>query len=144
MTHAENFTGAVLVGVAASWHQHSGIRDSEPLHVWLTVQGQGTFRFHTSGDGSLDVSAGAPHEDYVMEPHGEVAVEPGTPRPLGERVGQRIEAVSRLRQDPPGAEVGVVLHFDVGAVAVANLGDDLVVGAWPGDAWSSAGVAEVV
>jgi len=114
------------------------------MHVWLIVEGQGTYRLHTSGDGSLDVSAGVPHEDYHMEPHGEVAVEPGTPLPLGERVGQRIEGVSWLRQDPPGTEVGVVLHFAVGAVAVANLGDDLVVAAWPADAWSAAGVAEVV
>ena len=120
MTRVEDFSGAVLAGVAASWHQHSGVRVSEPLHVWITVEGQGTYRFHTSGGGSLDVSAGVPHEDYDMEPYGEVSVEWGTPLPLGERVGQRIEGVSRLRQDPPGAEVGVALHFAAGAVAVAK------------------------
>jgi hypothetical protein len=144
VAHADDFTGALLTGVAASWHQDAGVRDSEPLHVWLTVEGHGSYRFHTSGDGSLEVSAGVPHLDYDMERYGEVAVEPGTPLLLGERLGQRIEGVSRLRQDPPGAEVGVVLHFPVGAVAVANLGDDLIVGTWPADAWSAAGVTEVV
>ncbi len=61
-----------------------------------------------------------------------------------ERFDQRIERVGPLRQDPPGIEVGVVLHFDAAAVAVANLGDEWIVGPWPSDAWSDVDVAELV
>ena len=54
----EDLVGSVLAGVAASWHQSEDVRGPGPVHVWLTVDGRGTYRFHTAGDGSLDIAAG--------------------------------------------------------------------------------------
>ncbi|MDQ1619475.1 MAG: hypothetical protein QOE19_2044, partial [Actinomycetota bacterium] len=42
----------------------------------------------------------------------------------------------------PGMEVGMVLHFQGGSVGVANLGDEIVVGPWPGDTWMQHNVVE--
>ena len=50
-------------------------------------------------------------------------------------VGERVDAVSRLDQRPPGVEVGLALHFQEGSVGVADLGDELVVAPWPDVDW---------
>ena len=56
-------------------------------------------------------------------------------------VGRRIESVSRLWQEPPGEEVGFVLNFAEGSVAIANLADDLVIESWPDGSWVDQGVS---
>lgn len=47
-----------------------------------------------------------------------------------------------LWAEPPGEEVGFVLHFDDGAVGIANVADDLTALAWPDPLWSKWGVSE--
>jgi hypothetical protein len=107
--------------------------------LWLSVDGLGTLRLHTL-DGLVitrdDVSA-----PYDLGEHGRVVVEPSGPAPLMERVGEPIEAVSRLEQFPPGASVGVLLDFPGGSVGLADLGDELVVASWPADVWPRLGVS---
>ena len=111
------------------------------VHVWLSVERLGTLRLHTPGDGSLEIAAGEPYEPYDMQESGSVALGEG-PEALVERVGQRIEDVSRLQQAPPGMQVGLVLHFQDGSVGVANLGDELVIGRWPAYMWTQNDVVE--
>ncbi len=68
-------------------------------------------------------------------------VEQSGPTPLIERLGERIDAVSLLDQSPPGMTGGIVLHFAGDSVAVADLGDELVVAPWPADDWSQSNVS---
>ena len=65
----------------------------------------------------------------------------GTPELLGAKVGQTIHATSGLWQEPPGDEVGFILHLSDADVGVANLGDDLVIESWPSDTWTKWGVS---
>lgn len=65
-----------------------------------------------------------------------VEVVPGTPDVLGARIGQQIEATSLLWADPPGEEVGFILHFHEGSVGIANVADELTFPAWPDALWS--------
>jgi len=133
-----------LTGVTASWLRMNG-RDRVPLpiHVWLTVEGLGIRKLHTPGAGSIAILDEAPHQTYNMDEHGTVEVSEGTPEVLGGKVGQTIEATSGLWQEPPGEEVGFILHFSDGDVGVANLADDLVIEPWPSPAWTRWGVSEI-
>jgi hypothetical protein len=141
MTVEPEELAGMLLGVTASWHEQEGARSSEPVHVWISVERVGTVRLHTPGDGTLEIAVGDPYDPYDMQECGGVSVGEG-PDALVERVGQRIEDVSRLRQDPPGMEVGIVLHFREGPVGIANLGDELVIDRWPGDTWKHSHVVE--
>lgn len=134
-----------LTGVSASWIRTSrGNRVPVPLHVWLTVEGLGTRKLHTPGAGSIAILDELPHEPYAMdEIRALVEVEPRTPEVLGARVGQAIEAISLLWAEPPGEEVGFILHFDDGDVGIANVADELTVRAWPDAMWSKWGVSRV-
>jgi hypothetical protein len=78
-----------------------------------------------------------------MDEHGTVEVVAGTPKVLAAKVGQTIEATSRLWQEPPGEEVGFILHFKDGDIGVANLADDLVIEPWSSAAWSRCGVSRM-
>lgn len=56
-----------------------------------------------------------------------VEVEPGTPEVLAAKIGQPIEATSLLWSEPPGMEIGFILHFRDGDVGIANVVDELIV-----------------
>lgn len=126
--------GQTLDGVSSSWHEFEGRRSAEPGHVWLHFDGLGTVRLSTRN--GLVVSRDAVYEPCEMGEYGRVLVEPSGPSPLIEHVGERIEAVSRLYQAPPGMEVGLVLAFQAGAVGIADLCDEFAVVPWPDAAWS--------
>lgn len=129
----ETFVGRMLMSVSSSWHEFEGQRSTEPIHVWLSFDGLGTLQLHTVS--GLVITTDNPYEPYDMAEHGRVIVEPSGPAALTERVGERIEAVSRLNQSPPDMAVGVLLDFRGGSVGIADLEDELVVAAWPADAW---------
>jgi hypothetical protein len=135
----EAMVGRSLTAVSSSWHELEGHRSKEPVHLWLSVDGLGTLRLHTL-DG-LVITRDAVSAPYDLGEHGRVVVEPSGPAPLMERVGEPIEAVSRLEQFPPGASVGVLLDFPGGSVGIADLGDELVVASWPADVWPRLGVS---
>jgi hypothetical protein len=140
-TSPEDLLG-VLTDVVASWIRLPGQeRVPLPVHVWLTIEGVGTRKLHTPGAGSVGILDVAPHEGYDMGKYGHVEVERGTPGVLGSRVGQRIQRVSHLWQDPPGEEVGFVLHFGDSSVAIANLADELIIDEWPDAMWPARGVS---
>jgi hypothetical protein len=84
----------------------------------------------------------APYETYDIE-RGTVEVEPGTPEILGARIGQSIRATSALWAEPPGEEVGFILHFDDGDVGIANVADELTVLTWPDALWTMWGVSRL-
>lgn len=90
----------------------------------------GVFKLHTLN--GLQVVAEVPYASYDMGEYGTVVVEYGAPRALADRIGSRIRAVSRLRQDPPGTPVGLLLDFEDGPVGLADLGDALIIDDWPG------------
>ena len=87
---------------------------------------------HTAGSGALALHAEEPYPAYDMQQHGRVLVVDERPPVLAAHVGELIESVSHLDQDPPGMRVGVVLAFPTGAVGITNLADSLVAGVWPG------------
>jgi len=134
----------VLTHVAASWIRLPGHdRVPLPVHVWITVEGLGTRKLHTPGAGAIGILDETPHAGYRMGPHGTVEVECGTPVTLGERLGQEIKQVGRLWGDPPGEEVGFVLHFEEGSVGIANVADELTIAPWPDRSWSDWGLSIV-
>jgi hypothetical protein len=125
----EALIGHTLMGVSSSWHEFEGRRCAQPVHVWLSFDGLGTLRLHTLN--GLVIGSGDVYEPYDMGEHGRMLVEESSPTSLVDRVGDHVETVSRLYQAPPGATVGMVLHFQGGSVGMADLGDDLVVATWP-------------
>lgn len=129
----EAFVGQTLNGVSSSRHEFEGHRSAEPIHIWLNLDGLGTLRLHTLN--GLVISPDAVHESYEMGEHGPILVAPSGPSPLIEHVGERINAVSRLDQTPPGTTAGLVLQFQGGSVGIADLGDQLVVAPWPAADW---------
>lgn len=133
-----------LTGVSASWLRTSeGNRVPLPIHVWVTVEGLGTRKLHTPGPGSVAILDEPPYQPYGMDEYGAVDVVEGTPRVLGAKVGQRIEATSGLWQAPAGEEVGFILHFADGDVGVANIADDLNLQPWPSADWARWGVSRM-
>jgi hypothetical protein len=132
--------GRRVEGVTASWFvKESGVHDL--IHVWLDIEGLGEILAHTLNGLRLDLSE--PHAPYEMpELDAKVVVEAGTPAPLAAIVGQVIDGVRRLQVEGYGFRIGLVLTTKVGAVAIADVGDDLTIGSWPDpDRWSAAGVA---
>ncbi len=111
--------------------------------MWVTVEGLGTRMLHTPGAGSIAILDDPPHQTYSMDEYGTVEVVEGTPQVLGAKVGNRIEATSGLWQEPPGEEVGFILHFGDGDVGVANLSDDLAIEPWPSADWTRWGVSRM-
>lgn len=134
-----------LTGVTGSWlHPTGPDRVPVPIHVWLTIDGLGTKKLHTPGAGSIAILDEPVHEPYAMdEIPGVVEVETGTPEVLSARIGQSIEAIRPLWQEPPGEEVGFILHFHDGDVGIANIADELTVLTWPDALWSKWGVSRV-
>ena len=114
-----------------------------PVHAWLTVEGLGTRKLHTAGAGFVAILDELPHASYDIDGRTTIEVDPGTPAILADKLGQSIDRVSALWQEPPGDVVGFVLHFNDGNdVGVANLGDDLAIRPWPDAAWPSWGVSQ--
>lgn len=135
----EALTGHVLTDVTSSWHEFEGMRSTEPVHVWLSFKELGTLRLHTLNGLAITVNEVGASAD--MGEYGRIVMERGAPPALSNRVGERIESVSRLFQQPPGAPVGMVLHFRHHSVGIADLGDELTVADWPAADWSSRGVS---
>ena len=134
----DQLVGKRVEGVTASWFvNETGVHDL--VHVWLNVEGLGEVRVHTLNGLRLDLSE--PPAPYEMPELGaRVVVEAGTPAPLAAIVDQVIDGVLRLRSDRYGHRIGIVLKTRVGAVAIADVGDDLAIGSWPDPArWSVAG-----
>ena len=132
--------GKRVGGVTASWLiNETGVH--ELIHVWLNIEGLGGARIHTHNGIRLDLSE--PHDPYEMpELATQVVVERRAPAPLEAIVGQVIDGVSRLQAEGYGVRVGFVLNTNVGGVAIADVGDDLVIGSWPDPArWSAVEVA---
>jgi len=135
----EFLVGRKVEGVTASWFvNETGVHDL--IHVWLSVQGLAGVRVHTLNGLQLDLSE--PHTPYEMPELGaNVVVEAGTPALLEAIVRQVIDEVRRLRVEGYGYRVGILLTTKVGAVAIADVGDDLAIGSWPDPArWSAAGI----
>ncbi|WP_460629660.1 hypothetical protein [Intrasporangium mesophilum] len=131
---AEAMIGHTLAGVSSSWHEFEGRRSAGPVHVWLRLDGVGALRLHTLN--GLVITPDDVDVPCAMGDYGRMLVESSGPTPLIERLGEPIEAVTRLDQSPPGMTVGVVLQFAGGSVGIADLGDELVVAPWPADDWS--------
>jgi hypothetical protein len=134
--------GQRLLGVTASLHEHEGTVSQDPVHVWLCLETSGYIQCHTAGSGNLALLAQEPYAPYDMEEHGRVLLVENQPPALAAHTGEVIEAATALHQGPAGMDVGVLLTFESGSVAVANLGDELMVGDWP-QAFNGLGVHSV-
>jgi hypothetical protein len=135
----DSLVGRRVEGVTASWSSHvSGTRDL--IHAWLRVAGLGEVRIHTLNGIQLDLSeVYAPYDMPELGTH--VVLEAWTPAQLGGLVGQVIEQVQRLRVEGYGFQIGIALVTDMSAVAIVDVGDDLVIGSWPeSQHWSALGV----
>jgi hypothetical protein len=110
--------------------------------VWLHVEGAGSVQLATGDDGSLDVVGAEPYRPYEMGEQGRVRVEPARPDfALTAHVGQEIVALDDLGTRRFDRPLGVVVTFSSGAVAAANLGDELVVLPWPSPRWAAVGLS---
>ena len=135
----DRLVGKRVEGVTGSWFVNE-IGVHELIHVWLNVKGVGEVRIHALNGLRLDLSE--PDTRYeIPELGAEVVVEAGTPAPLGAIVGQVIDGVRRLRVEGHEDGIGIVIDTGATAVAIADVGDDLTIGAWPDPArWSAAAV----
>jgi hypothetical protein len=127
---AKQLIGHRIDEVAGSWYvvDDTGVHDL--IHAWLHFDEVGWVRLHTLS--GLKLIAGRPYADYRMEElRATVQVKPGTPAPLKSVVGGTVTGVAALLQGPEGFEVGWVVETSCGAVAIADIGDDLAIGAWP-------------
>jgi hypothetical protein len=136
--------GAELAGTTAAWHEHRGRRTAGALHLWLTLGSGAVLRIGPLGNGILSYAAAPPYPGRALDAHTDIVVEDGSPEVLARRVGQRVERVTGLSHAIFGSDVGLVLHFVDGAVALVNVEDELVFGPWPSATWASARVTEAV
>ena len=135
----DQLVGKRVERVTGSWFvNETGVRDL--VHAWLNVEGLGDVRFHTLNGFRLDLSE--PTAPYEMPELGaRVVVDPGTPASLAAIVDHVIDGVLRLRGERYGHRISIVIKTRAGAVAIADVGDDLAIGSWPDPArWSVAGV----
>jgi hypothetical protein len=135
----ERLIGRQINGVRASWYvSGDGVRCL--IHVWLDVSGLGLVRVHALNGTKLDLLA--PHDPYDMpELGGTVEVVEGGPAPLAAIVGASIEAIRPLVAESGGFRTGFVVETQSGAVGIADIGDDLAIGAWPDpNRWAAAGI----
>ncbi len=127
--------GNRLTEVTTAWFDSDGRNSRQPIHVWLRWHEAGWCMAHTSGAGHLNLAHRPPYESYDMGKNGRVVVEPGGPSSLDQALGARLAHVQQLWQQPPGQFVGTLLGFDNVTIGIANLGDELVVRAWPHADW---------
>jgi len=135
----ESLVGQEIRGVTSSWFlSRTGVRAL--VHTWLTIEQLGNVRIHTQAGIQLNLSE--PYDPYEMADLGSrVDVEAGTPSLLQALVGQLITSIQRLIVTKYGYPSGMILTTDVGAVGVADVGDDLVIGPWPDvDLWVRLGM----
>jgi hypothetical protein len=138
MVDPRALTNRALLGVAAGWYVATHTADKALIHVWLKVDGLGYLKCHSLSGVQLSIEA--PYSGYEMEElDSRVQVQRGGPASLSAIVGATITDVSDLEQD--SVVVGFVLHTTQGSVAIADIGDDLWVAAWPDESrWEPAGV----
>lgn len=140
---AADLAGRRLAGVAVAWHEVGGRRSRLASHVWLEVDGLATLQVHTPGDGSLGVVAAEPYRSYDMGEQGRVVVERAAADfPLAAHTGETIIRAAALRARDGRVDIGVVLRFPSGAVALANVADELLVRPWPSAEWDEMGIVE--
>lgn len=89
------------------------------MHVWLSLEELGTLRLRTLN--GLVITVYEVDTSVDMGEYGRLVVERGATTALSSRLGERIESVSRLFQQPPGATVGMLLHFRHHSVGIADL-----------------------
>jgi hypothetical protein len=135
----EALTGHVLTDVTGSWHEFEGKRSTEPVNVWLSLEELGTLRLHTLN--GLVITLDEVDASVDIGEYGRIVEQRGVPTALSSRLGERIESVSRLFQQPLGTTVGMLLHFPHHSVGIADLGDELVVAEWSAPDWSRWGVS---
>lgn len=133
-----------LVAVTASWHERAGVVHPLPLHVWLHVEGTGPIQLATGDGGALELVAADPYRPYDLGAQGRVRVEAAQAAfPFAAHVGQEIVAIDDLGTRRFDRPLGIVVTFSSGAVAAANLGDELVVLSWPSPRLDEVGLAIV-
>lgn len=113
-------------------YEHDGAVDELPVHIWLDVETVGQVRCHCAPSGALTLTVEPPYATVEMQDLGRVVLREAEPVVLMRQVGEAVQQVLLLDQDPPGMTVGFVLVLPSGSVAVANLGDELFVEPWPG------------
>ena len=114
--------------------------DANP--VCLTLDGLGPVSFRCSDEGSVDIAV----EDLAnvdMAESGALRVEPPTlGSVLAKTEGQVIVNVSTLVNQEPSFQIGLLLGLgDGSALAIANVGDQLLCQSWPSTRWRELGIS---
>ncbi len=128
-------TGGTIERLAASWYVHDGERGLQPLAVWLSVDILGWVALHTPGRGGIACLLEAPGQSYDMpelRARVEVEIEVQTTA-FAEHLGQPIQRVEPAYwEHPSGTRIsaGFVAHYPHGAVAVVDVGDELLIDKW--------------
>jgi len=141
IVEAADLEGRRVDDVVGSWciDQETGV--AELLHVSVHAHGLGYVRFHAHNGVRLTLEQ--PEEPYAMpELHCTVEVESGTPAILAGLAGSRIRRVRTLLHQRPEFPIGWLIETDASVrIAIADVGDDLAIGAWPDPPrWRAAGI----
>ena len=131
--------GRTIRSVTGAWFIHGDTRAASPDPIWLEVEGLGHVRCGCGGSGTVSLGVSSP-VGFDMAEAGRVEIRRWTDAVVTPLLGNPIEKVLSVVYEPHEAEVGFVLVTGEGAVAIANLGDELEVGAWPDSRWSNEAV----
>jgi hypothetical protein len=128
--------GTTIERIAASWYVDAGSRHPQPTTVWLSVDALGWVALRTPGRGGIACSLEPPSGSYEMpELDGRIEVELDVAvTAFAQHLGEPIQRVTPTWwTHPSGARIsaGFVVHYLKGAVAVVDIGDELLVDAWP-------------
>lgn len=116
--------GVHLAELCSSWHVFDGVRDEEPMHVWLRWREAGWCQLQP-GSGDLGISWENPYASYDVGEYGRVVDQPGGQAVLAGAVGTRLTRTGPLWMEPPGYFCGHLFDFGGSLIATANLGDEL-------------------
>ncbi len=134
MVAPADLVGSTLGSVTASWEVTEGERSPVPNHVWLDLSEAGLVQIVTTGQ-SLAIVHEEPYASYSMGDRGRVEVETDAKTVPVENFTETTVIAARA------LERGFVLTFATGAVAFANVNDEVAVGLWPDPGWEAVGVS---
>ncbi|MCD0484589.1 hypothetical protein LO771_19865 [Streptacidiphilus sp. ASG 303] len=124
--------GRRLHGVVAAWHVFEGVKDHQPIDVWLFLDVGGPVEIGVASDWRLTLDASQPYEPYDMQECGVVEVRPLSGHfPLAKHRGEEIQDVGEDIH-PLAGRMRMDLRFASGAVRFESYGGELRVQAVPG------------
>ncbi|MDX6256299.1 MAG: hypothetical protein QOJ11_2633 [Frankiales bacterium] len=117
------------------------------MTVWLSVDTLGWVMLQTPGRGGIACLLSDPGDSFNMpELDGRIEVERDVAvTAFAQHLGQSVQRVTPLwTRHPSGKRIsaGFVAHYRDGAVAVVDIGDELLIDSWPSPPLVDAGLVD--